>query len=70
METQIRAKRFGGSIGVIIPREIVERERIQEDDTLEINVKKIANLDFLWGAWRDVKKPTQRIMEEIDEGEE
>ena len=70
MEAQIKAKKLGGSIGIIIPREIVEKERIREDDILNVKVEKTDDITFLRGVWKDVKKPTQKIMEEIDEGED
>lgn len=70
MQAIVKAKRIGGSVGVIIPREIVEKERIKADDTLEIKVERKDNLNSLWGVLKDVKMPTQKIMEIIDEGED
>ena len=69
METEVKAKKIGGSIVVIIPNDIVVKQRILPNDTVSIRVKKLTNLDFLWGKLEDVKKSTQKIMEEIDEGE-
>ncbi len=69
MQSVVKARKIGGSIGIILPREIVERERIGSDDTLKITIEKTADLNFLWGRWKDVKKSTSKIMEEIDEGE-
>ena len=70
MQTKIKAKRFGGSIGIIIPRELVEEKNIFPDDFLEVKIEKIANLSFLWGKGKDIQKSTDKIMNEIDEGEE
>ena len=69
METNVRAKKFGGSIGIIIPKEIVEKQRISVNDRIEIRIEKKADLNFMWGKGKDIKKPTQDIMQEIDEGE-
>lgn len=69
MEAITKAKQIGGSIGVIIPKEIVEQERIFVDDTLKIKVEKTDDLNWLWGKFKDVKKPTDQIMKEIDEAE-
>ncbi|MBI2135394.1 AbrB/MazE/SpoVT family DNA-binding domain-containing protein [Candidatus Woesearchaeota archaeon] len=69
MEASVKAKRIGGSLGVIIPKEIVKRERILEEDTLNIRVEKTDNLNFLWEKYRDIKTPTDQIMREIDENE-
>ena len=69
MQTIIKSKKFGGSIGIIIPREIVEQEKISPEDTLKVEIEKIADLSFLWGRWKNIKKSTDKIMKEIDEGE-
>ena len=70
METITKAKRIGGSIGVIIPKEIVKKERIKPDDKVKFSIEKADDLSSLWGKLKDIKKSTQQIMKEIDEGEE
>ena len=70
METIIKAKKIGGSIGIIIPREIIGREKISPEDTLKVKIEKIADLNFLWGRWKNIKKSTDEIMKEIDDGED
>lgn len=70
MQAIVKAKKIGGSVGVIIPREIVEKEHIKPEDTVEIKVKRKDSLESIWGILKDIKKPTQQIMKEIDEGEE
>ncbi len=69
METEVKARRFGGSVGIILPRAVVEKERIVEGDLLKVRVRKVADLSFLWGMGKDITKSTDRIMEKIDEGE-
>lgn len=68
METLVKAKKFGGSIGIIIPKEIIGKEKISPEDTLKIRIEKTSDLNFLWGKWKNLKKSTDKIMEEIDEG--
>ena len=70
MEAIIKAKKIGGSIGIIIPREIISKEKITPEDTLKVKIEKTADLSFLWGRWKDIKKSTDEIMKEIDEGED
>jgi len=69
MEALVKARKIGGSIGVIIPNEIVKEERISVEDALKIKVEKTDDISFLWGKCLDIKKPTDKIMREIDEGE-
>ena len=70
MEAVVKAKKIGGSIGVIIPKKIVEKERIRADDAVEIKVERKDNFNSLWGILKGVKMPAQKIMDIIDEGEE
>ena len=70
MEAEVRVKRFGGSLGIILPRGLVERERIDVNDKLKVRVEKIVDLSFMWDKGKDVRKSTDRIMREIDEGED
>ncbi len=70
MQVITKAKKIGGSIGVIIPKEIVEKENIKPEDILEIKVERKDNLNSLWGILKDIKIPTQKIMDIIDEGED
>ena len=70
MQTIVKAKKIGGSIGFILPVKLAEEERIFPEDFLEIRVKKIADLSFLWQKGKTLKKSTDKIMKEIDEGEE
>lgn len=59
MEAEVKAKKFGWSIGVIIQKAIVERERINVDDTIKIEIEKKDDLGFLWERGRILKN--QRI---------
>lgn len=70
MEAIVKAKKIGGSIGVVLPKELVKRERILPEDKVKINVEKTGDLSFLWERFKDIKKPTDEIMKEIDEGED
>ena len=70
METEVRTKKIGGSIGVIIPNQIVQKEKIRVNDRIRADFQKIADLSFLWGSCKDVKISTNEIMKEIDEGEQ
>lgn len=69
MEAIVKAKKIGGSIGVLIPKKIVNKEQIFVEDTLKIKVERSDNLNWLWGRFSDIKKSTDQIMKEIDEGE-
>lgn len=60
----VMAKKWGNSIGVIIPKEVVEKEGIKPEQQLEINVKgKKTVLEELFGAL-PFKKPTEQLLKE------
>jgi len=69
MEIKLQTRKIGGSICIIIPKEVAERERIGENESVNVRIEKSADLKFLWGKLKGVKKSTKKIMEEIDEGE-
>lgn len=69
MEVQLKARRIGGSLGIIIPLEIARKERIVDNDTLKVKIKKTSDLSFMFGKGKNIKKSTKQIMREIDEGE-
>ncbi len=62
-------KRWGNSIGITIPSNVVEDENIQPKKKITVLVmgenRKI--LKKMFGTLK-LKKPTQQIMKEIDEG--
>jgi len=69
MELITKTRKLGGSIAVIIPKEVVRNEKISPDDTVKIQIEKSDDLGFMWGRLKDIKKSTDEIMREIDEGE-
>ena len=69
MEAVLKARQIGGSIGILIPKEIVEKESIHVDDSIKVRIEKTADLSFMVGKFKDLKRSTDQIMREIDEGE-
>ncbi len=67
MEMQIKTKRWGSSLGIIIPKKIVREERIQEGQEIMVNIlsrKKTTGTD-IFGKLK-FKKPIQVLLDEID----
>ena len=69
MEAECVAKKWGSSLGVIIPREIVRQEHIMLDESLRVNFKKQVFARTLWnlGPIR-LKKSAQQIKDELRKG--
>ena len=67
MEMQIKTKKWGSSLGIIIPKKIVREERIQEGQEIRINIlsrKKTTGTD-IFGKLK-FKKPIQVLLDETD----
>jgi len=62
-------KQWGNSIGITIPREVIEKERITPKKKIKFLVIGTAMDDVrkTFGSLK-FKKSTQQIMDEIDEG--
>lgn len=62
-------RKWGGSIGVIIPREIVESEGIEANKKIRITIEKTPLAKILWrcGPVRKTES-TQKIKDELRAG--
>ena len=60
-------RKWGNSLGVTIPHEIVEEEQLQENQKVIIEIKHESNLKILRGLVK-FKKTTQRIKDEMRTG--
>lgn len=68
-EIECRARRWGSSIGIVIPNNIVEQERIKPDDKIMIKVQKMMKAKELWNirAPKD-NRPIAEIIKELKSG--
>ena len=67
MEIETETKRWGSSLGLIIPRKIVKEERIQAGQKIRIDIltkKKTTGAD-IFGKLK-FKKPIQVLLDETD----
>lgn len=62
-------KKWGNSLGITIPADIVEHENIQPQKKVTVLVigSQQRQLKQMFGTLK-LKKPTQQVMDEIDEG--
>lgn len=62
-------RRWGNSIAIIIPADVVENQKIIENEPLKITVeKKRPKAGVLWGYLKDWKTPTQQLKDEARAG--
>lgn len=68
MKVEVRTKRWGNSIGVILPSFLVRRENIGENEDIVIDVESKPLAGNLFGQLsKKTNKSTQEILDEVDE---
>ena len=67
MEIKAKTKKWGNSIGVLIPKEVVEEEKIKpnQEIILMISTKPITKGKDIWGTFK-FKKSAEQLMREVD----
>ena len=67
MEIKAKTRKWGNSIGILIPKEAVRKENIKPDQeiTLMISKKPITKGKDIWGTFK-FKKSAEQLMREVD----
>ena len=67
MRVEVITRKWGNSIGVTLPKEIVEKEKIQPNEKITIDVHKKNPLKVMdiFGKLK-LKKPVKQLMRDID----
>lgn len=50
MATEITLKKWGNSIAAILPKELIRREGLKENEKIKIDIVKVGNLDNIFGS--------------------
>ena len=67
MAIEVVVKKWGNSVGVILPKELVERESIKENEKVLLEVVKEANLKRIFGSLKR-KMSGQEFKDMVKEG--
>ena len=67
MEIKATTKKWGNSIGLLLPKEVIRKENIkpEQEVTILISSKSITKGKDIWGTFK-FKKSTEQLMKEID----
>jgi len=68
MQVEVQAKKWGNSMGVILPHDLVKSEHIKEKDKLVLEVKKQHKAKEFFGLLKGWKRSTQEIKDEMRSG--
>ena len=70
MEIKVKPRHWGNSLGIVIPREVVESENITEKDELIVEIRKkkdVEKIKALFGKLK-FKEDTQKIKDDMRKG--
>ena len=68
-EVELKTKKWGSSIGVLLPKELVEKAGIKPEETIVVDIKKRHKAKEFFGlSPRKSKKTAQQIKNEIRSG--
>ena len=69
MEIKTIAKRWGSSIGIVLPKAVVDLRKIQENDEILIEIKTRPLKEQMFGKYpRTSKRTAQEIKDEARRG--
>jgi predicted DNA-binding antitoxin AbrB/MazE fold protein len=67
MSIQAKIKKWGNSMGIIIPVDFLKINQFKEGDEVLIEIKKKNNLKDIFGSWKGKKLDAQKFKDEIRE---
>ncbi len=67
MMTKAVVKAWGSSLGVVIPRNVVNKEHLREGVEIVIEVKKKHSLRHIFGSLKNWKVDSQKVKDRLRE---
>jgi len=68
MELKTRARRWGNSLAIILPKILVKSKDIRENEEITIEIKEKSTAERIFGILRNWNRPTQEIKDEMRKG--
>ncbi len=68
VEISCKTKKWGSSIGIIIPKDIVDKERIKLGDKIIVEIKKRPIAKEFFGMLSEWKEDPQKLKDEARKG--
>jgi len=65
VQARSKLKRWGNSYGVVVPKDVVEKEGLKEGEVVEISVRKATDVGRLFGKYpfKDLQAQKDRMRE-------
>jgi len=61
MGIEVTIKRWGNSFGVVLPKEVIEKEELKENKKIVINIIKQADISDIFGLVKNRKMSGQKM---------
>ena len=68
VEVAVTTKRWGSSIGVVIPKSVIDEQHIQEGEEIVLDIKKRHKAKEFFGLLRGWKASAQDLKDEARKG--
>ncbi|MEK6873549.1 MAG: AbrB/MazE/SpoVT family DNA-binding domain-containing protein [Nanoarchaeota archaeon] len=68
MKVQTVLRKWGNSIGVVIPKKVIEKERLREGEEVFVIIESKNDLKEVFGSLKDWKIDSQKLKDELRKG--
>ncbi|MEK6862093.1 MAG: AbrB/MazE/SpoVT family DNA-binding domain-containing protein [Nanoarchaeota archaeon] len=68
MAIEVKIRKWGNSFGVILPKELLDRKGLKEEDGIVIEIVKEADLSKIFGSIKKRRLSGQKFKELVKEG--
>ena len=68
MAIEVKIRKWGNSFGVILPKDILDRKGLKEDDGIVIEIVKEVDLSHVFGSIKKRKLSGQEFKDLVKEG--
>ena len=68
VETEVKTRKWGSSIGLVIPKKVVDEIGIKLNDVIRLDIKKPIKVRDVFGMFPNWKRNTQEIKDEMRTG--
>ena len=65
MALETRLRRWGNSIGIVIPTELLRQKNLKEGEEIVIEIEKKEPISKIFGSLKNWKKISQKMKDEI-----
>ncbi len=62
--TRAKLRKWGDSLGVVVPKEVVNEQRLKEGDEILIDIKPARTMKDIFGSWKGLKIDAQQFKDE------